>query len=337
MRWSEKAMQSETMTPQSVAYRPRRVGHVNLWVEDFHRSMNFYHEICGLGISGYESKIGAGFLSNGSTHHDIGIVVIRKGASAIARRGAAVAPAQYGEVVGLNHLGWEMETEAELVAAYQRARAVGFPIHRTTDQGSSRSTYVFDEDGVVHQFYADMVKDWRTVFTGGELDLHANPPWTPGSPAPHTERRFDLDPEIRRDPNAPLHPLRIAHSALVTPDLARARRFYVDIAGLAVAHEKPGGPIYLRGKASVCDLIVAAGSRSEQHHAAFEVDPSENLDAAETKLAKLGVPVVRSVDTPFKRSIFIRDPDGIVLEFFFRRASLESSPAVYSEGDLFLV
>jgi catechol 2,3-dioxygenase len=39
-----------------------------------------------------------------------------------------------GAQVGLNHLGWEMESEAQLVEAYQRLRTAGISAQRPSAQ-----------------------------------------------------------------------------------------------------------------------------------------------------------------------------------------------------------
>ena len=118
----------------------------NLFINDLDRSVEFYTKICGFEITALETKIGAGFFSNGNTHHDIGVVEVKNYEElAKTRHGETSAR---GYVAGLNHFGWEMANQKELVDAHFRAIEVGIE-PRVTDQGTSPV-------------------------------LHSSPPWTPG-------------------------------------------------------------------------------------------------------------------------------------------------------------
>jgi catechol 2,3-dioxygenase len=316
-----KASVAQFTEAAPVRYRPRRVGHVNFFIDDLDRSVEFYTKICGFEITALETKIGAGFFSNGNTHHDIGVVEVKNYAElAKSRHGETSAR---GYVPGLNHFGWEMANEKELVDAHFRAIEAGIE-PRVTDQGTSRSNYVFDMDLMLHQFYADQIKDWRTVFTGGPTELHSNPPWTPGESEPSTDPRYDVDPEIRRVADAPLHPIRVTHGCIVTDDLAALREFYERTGGFDPVYETPDGAlVYLGGTASHYDLILAqsgTGTPAGFHHAAFELGADEDMDKAAEGLAERGVEVVKTADLPHKRSLIVADPDGTLLEFYVRRS-----------------
>ena len=315
-----KASVAQFTEAAPVRYRPRRVGHVNLFINDLDRSVEFYTKICGFEITALETKIGAGFFSNGNTHHDIGVVEVKNYEElAKTRHGETSAR---GYVAGLNHFGWEMANEKELVDAHFRAIEAGIE-PRVTDQGTSRSNYVFDMDLMLHQFYADQIKDWRTVFTGGPTELHSNPPWTPGDSEPSTDSRYDPDPEIRRVAQSPLHPIKVTHGCIVTDDLAALRGFYERTGGFDPVYETPDGAlVYLRGAASHYDMILAqsgGGTPAGFHHASFEFSADEDIDKAVEELAARGVDVVKTTDLPHKRSLFIVDPDDTRLEFYIRR------------------
>jgi catechol 2,3-dioxygenase len=315
--------------PPAIRYRPRRVGHLNLWVSNWRASIDFYRTVCGFTENGRESKLGAGFLSNGNTHHDLGIVNVQSAAAKIARAGhLKLLPDNYGKVPGLNHFGWEMDTETDLVAAVERARAADFTIHRYTDQGNSYSTYVFDQDGVVHQFYADKQKDWRALYKGFELDFHSNPPWEPGKKPPSTARNYWVDPPISRNEHAPLHPIRVTHAVLLSNDIERTKDFYTEVAGLDVAYAAPDNSVYyLAGSAAVTDVVLfkaGPGRLAGMHHGAFECSVDEDMGLAEAELARRGIPVAASIDNANKRSVFVRDPDGMLLEFYVRRSTARS-------------
>ena len=323
-----KASVAQFTEPAAVRYRPRRLGHVNFFITDLDRSVAFYTRVCGFEITALERRIGAGFFSNGNTHHDIGVVEVKNYEELAKSRHGETSARGYRP--GLNHFGWEMENEKELVEAHFRALEAGIE-PRVTDQGTSRSNYVFDMELTLHQFYADQVKDWRTVFTGGDTELHANPPWTPGESEPSTEPRYVSDPEIHRVEEAPLHPIKVAHCCIVTDDLARLRGFYERTGGFDPMHETTDGNlVYLRGGASDYDMILARseeGTDAGFHHASFEVAGDEDLDGAAAALEDLGVQIIENCDLPHKRSLFIRDPDGTALEFFIRRGGGFGAPS----------
>src|SRR5262245_6899077 len=172
-------------------FAPRRLGHANLFVGDVERSAHFYQAVCGLELVRREPAITAAFLSNGNTHHDVGLIQV----SPEARRGrdGYLQPSSTrGKRPGLNHLGFEMESEIDLVAAHQRAVAAAVPIFSTADHIISRSVYVFDPSGNLLEFYADALADWRTVFNPEQEDLVSGA-WTPGATPPSAARHYPVN------------------------------------------------------------------------------------------------------------------------------------------------
>ena len=220
-----------------ISFPTRRIGHANLFVTELTPSMDFYMNICGFEQTARESHAGAGFLSNGNTNHDLACVVLRN--DNISRHVLKERPGR-GEAPGLNHFGWELACEADLVGGYKRALEEGNELQHI-DMGTGRSAFIFDDDGNQHQFYASQTRNWRKVYTGGEVELHANPPWDPLAQDPSTEETFDLSTDIRRVEAAPLHPQRITHAVMVAPDFAATKRFYTDVAGLTAVREIEGG------------------------------------------------------------------------------------------------
>ena len=53
----------------------------------------------------------------------------------------------------------------------------------------------------------------------------------------------------------------------------------------------------------------------------FELPGEDELDRASGKLAGGNIRPDRELDLPWKRSLFLRDPDGIVSEWFVQRPS----------------
>src|SRR5690606_35249262 len=117
---SQTSARPEIQASDSRYFRPRRMGHVNLVVGDLDESMRFYNAVIGFEESYRVIAIRGGFLSNGNTHHDIGMV-------------ESSGPAGRGRKPGLNHLAFELETEVDLVEGYNRAIKDGMVFQRTLD------------------------------------------------------------------------------------------------------------------------------------------------------------------------------------------------------------
>ena len=320
---------------QTVRFAPRRLGHANLFVGDVERSARFYHEVCGLELVRREPAITAAFLSNGNTHHDVGLIQV----SPEARRGrdGFVQPSgTRGKRPGLNHLGFEMESETELVAAYRRAVAAGVQVHSTADHIISRSVYLFDPSGNLLEFYSDALPDWRTVFNPEQEDLVTGA-WTPGATPPADDRYYPVDPEIRRVPDALVPSRKVTYAVLGVPRLAESLAFYDEVVGLHPIAGDGERMAALRGSVSPLDLVLfetADGQRPGLHHVAFEVASGDELGAARRRLQAAGVTLETEVESPAKRSLFVRDPDGMLIEFTHRRAAPAGRAA---PGDVTLV
>lgn len=312
----------KTEKSAQIAYRPRRLGHVNLFVENMEETCTFLHEICGFEQTGIIGKSRSAFYSNGNTHHDIGFIETDAYVAFRKKYPDPADPPGRGTVPSLNHFGWEMEHEKSLVDAYQRAMAQGVK-PRITNNGTSLSNYLFDPEGMQHQFYADEELDWRKVYTGGDVDLHRPASWVPGKLPPSTDHNYDPDPKLRRDAAAPLHPMRVTHGAIVATHYDQTLDYYTRVAGLEPVYSGRNGDFcYLRGAASHFDIVLlrpAPGLPGGFHHAAFEVWPDEDLDRAEAALKKRGVRILHRADLPHKASLCIAGPSGIPLEFYIRR------------------
>jgi catechol 2,3-dioxygenase len=308
------------MTAQRVSFAPRRLGHANLFVGDLDRSMAFYNCICGLEEVRREPGIGPGFLTNGNTHHDIGLMQTMA-AARVGREGHVQVPDGRGTRPDLNHFGWEMENEATLIAAYRHAREAGVEIHRTADHQLSHSVYLFDPDGNLHEFYADVVEDWRTIFNPEREDLITSH-WDPLAGLGSERRYYPQNPKVAQVPAARFHPDRITHAVLVARDFAAMRSFFIDVAGLVPVGATYDDAVLLRGQATDGFDLALFRSRDELppgvHHIAFAVPDEAALIAAEEQGREAG-DIELILDRPAKRSVFIHDPDGMRIEFYARR------------------
>lgn len=294
---------------QTPWFQPRRFTHANLYVSDLDRSMDFYSSVVGLEEVYRRPPIKGGFLSTGSTHHDIGMVEIT---SPLCKTGAP----------GLNHLAFEVESEAALVEGYRRVEAPEEAFPRTVDHDITRSLYGTDPDGNMIEIYADMHKDWRAR-RAGEVNM-PTPNWSPGEPAPTSDRNYHIDPEIRRVEAAAFHPRRITHATLVVDDYAGALEYYANRIGLEPVLGGPGSAFAILGGA--CGTYDLALFRAHEgrapglHHIGFEAWDDEDLSAAAARLAGLGLSPEVEINHASRRAVYLRDPDGIRIQFFVDRA-----------------
>src|SRR5690606_18126859 len=125
--------------------RPRRLAHFNLYVSNLEAATGFYQDVCGIRYIAAEPHVPIRFFTNGSSHHELGLIELREG-DRIGRDGFVQGTTKPGQKPGLNHLGWEMESEAQLVDAYRRLKSTGVISH-TADHTIARSVYVADPDG----------------------------------------------------------------------------------------------------------------------------------------------------------------------------------------------
>ena len=316
-------MTTQTAAAPAVKFSPRRLAHCNLFVTDLERSMQFFNNVCGFEDVFRESALDFGFLSNGNSHHDIGLCQISSAAK-IGRDGHVQISKERGNHAGLNHFGWEMETEKSLVDAYNRAVAAGCKIHRTTDHQLSHSNYVFDPDGNLHEFYADAMTDWRTIFHGGS-GPEISGDWDPNGSSPSTDAKYHQNFELRRVDDALIHPVRITHAVLMTKNFAPMVEFFSDVGGLQLVYTSPDDDLVcLAGTNSgyAYDLALfrqPPGDQNTVHHNSFEMSDETEMEAAEAALRRNDIEIEFRVDNATKRSLFIKDPDDMRFEFYAPR------------------
>jgi len=289
-------------------FEPRRLGHVNLVVSDVDRSMEFYKSVAGIAEAYVQPKARAGFLSNGNTHHDIGMV-------------ESSGPLGLGRAPGLNHVAFELETEVDLVDGYNRAIADQVSFARSADHDIAHSVYGKDPDGNLYEIYADVIRDWRSARSG--VVTKPKPVWTPGSTPPLAERNYHENPELTRVAGAIFHPRRTTHATLVVERFEESVDYYTRVIGMDVlaggadaAYALLGGTLGERG----LGLFRAVPRQSiGLHHVGFEVWDDADLDASVARLRATGSAPVAEITHELRRVVLVRDPDGILLQFFVDR------------------
>ncbi len=299
-----------TERQQDTYFQPRRLGHVNLVVGDLDASMRFYNEVVGLEEAYRVLAIQGGFLGNGNTHHDIGMV-------------ASAGPSGKGRPPGLNHLAFELETEVDLVQGYERAIADHVVFQRTLDHDIAHSAYCEDPDGNSCELYADVERDWRNARAGNVTK--AKPIWKPGMTVPNTERNYDPDPAISRVDHAIFHPLRTKHATLVVKNLEESLRFYQEVVGLRllVQHEQGAYALFggTCGERNIAVVKASGDNAPGLHHFGLELRSEAELDASLSELSARGMQPERVVDHPLRRAVFLKDPDGLRVQLFIDKAS----------------
>ena len=209
---------------------PRRFAHANLFISDVRQSMDFYGRIAGLEELFQEPAIHAGFMGNGNTHHDVSVTQVSE-ESLIGRAGQVLVPPEFGRKPDLFHIAFEMENEAELVAAHDRAVRYGVTIVMTADHTFAKSVYLLDAERNLLEFTSDSTSDWRATYRELEGQLVTGP-WTPGELEPTTERNYAPDPEIRRTRGVAVHSRRTTHAVLGCRNLDEQVAFYREVGGL---------------------------------------------------------------------------------------------------------
>lgn len=307
-------------------FTPRRFGHSNVFVSEVHRSMDFYHRVVGLQECFQEPAMHAGFMGNGNSHHDLGLMQISE-EDILGKENHVLVPAGFGKKPGLFHLAYEVESEAELVEGYEKVVKGGVKLLMVVDHTLAKSVYMIDPEGNVIELTADATKDWRKTFRDHAGQLVTGP-WTPGKEPPSTEKNYPVDPKITEVPDALMHTRRTTHPVLGCRDFAQQLSFYKNVVGLQEARNGAAeGVAVLRGTVAPCSLILFDANRSNAnagyHHTAYEV-PSADLENATARLRASGVSVTATYDDRGKRSVFARDPDGLGIEFFAHAKGTEA-------------
>ncbi len=133
----------------------------------------------------------------------------------------------------------------------------------------------------------------------------------------------------------------LAHVVLRVRDLERSKNWYQDVMGLKVMAEFPGRMAFLSASESVShelglmqispDAPGPDSSRVGMYHTGWQLESRDELLNLKTKLEAKGVDVVGIGDHGISLGVYVKDPDGNELEFFYEIPP-EQWPA---DGDLF--
>ena len=119
-----------------MSYRPKYLGHVNIYVRNVERSHKWYEDVLGLHTYDYMPGRAAFMSADQEQSHEVALMQVGDD-----------APLQQKRQVGLNHMAWMMHSLDDLKDAYQRLKELDVPIEHVSDHGISIGVYFRDPDG----------------------------------------------------------------------------------------------------------------------------------------------------------------------------------------------
>jgi len=302
-------MYMNTLNAKAGYFAPRRLAHANLFVSHYEKAYTFYRHVFGFAEAYRQPDNLASFLSNGNTYHDLALTDIR---SKYARA---------GQRPGLNHLAFEVASEADLVASYQAAVNDGVQFVWTANHDVAHSTYLKDPDGFEVEFYADVVQDWAQARKG--IIIKKKPEWIPGvTNVPDTRRLFNPNPVLKCLDDTVARSKRVTHVALTVRNFEQMYAFYTSFAGLKPFFDaRASGCVLLAGSAGAGDLalIDQKGQVPRLHHVGVEVWAESDLDAIVHNAQSVGARIVKVVDHAARKAVSVADEDGIVMQLYVNR------------------
>ncbi|WP_374624693.1 VOC family protein [Pandoraea sp.] len=305
-------------------FSSRRLAHANLFVSDYVKACDFYRNVFGFAEAYRQPDNLASFLSNGNTYHDFALVDIQS------------KYAKAGQQPGLNHLAFEVDSEANLVHAYKAALAAGIRFIGPADHDVAHSIYLKDPDGNEVEFYADVVENWEEARKG--IIVKQKPKWVPGETnVPDTRHLYNPNPNLKRLADTLIHGKRVTHMALVTRDFAAMFRFYTEVAGLQpFFSSRDGTSVLLAGTVSTGDIALIRDERATPglRHVGVEVWSEEDLRAAVEGVAEFGGKVVRDVNHASRHAVCVKDADGLVMQLYVNKDWTPGTIATASSEDL---
>jgi catechol 2,3-dioxygenase len=129
---------------------------------------------------------------------------------------------------------------------------------------------------------------------------------------------------------------RLGHAVIKVRDLERALAFYRDALGLREVARHGGDMVFLSSGETHHELALVQVEPGDQavppnrrqvglHHLAFRVgEHLDTLRAWRDRLRVLGIPILGLSDHRVSQSIYLRDPDGLLIELY-----VDADPAIW--------
>jgi catechol 2,3-dioxygenase len=119
-----------------MGYKPKKLGHVNIFVRNAERARDWYVDLLGLHTYGFTPGRAAFLTSDLGNSHEVALIEVGEN-----------APSPQEGQVGLNHMAWYMESLEDLKEIYYRIKERNIPIERVSDHGHAIGIYIHDPDG----------------------------------------------------------------------------------------------------------------------------------------------------------------------------------------------
>jgi catechol 2,3-dioxygenase len=117
----------------------------------------------------------------------------------------------------------------------------------------------------------------------------------------------------------------IVHAALVVADMKTAFQHYTQAIGLTPLLGDASSPFVVLGgtcgERNLSLFRAGNGRKPGYHHAGFEVWNEDELNASVARARADGLRIDLDIAHPFRRSVFITDPDGFRVQFFADRGA----------------
>lgn len=138
-----------------------RIGHVHLKVSDLKRSLAFYCDLLGFGLTTMYGDQAA-FISAGGYHHHIGLNTWQ----------SEGAPRPPWFSTGLFHTAILYPSRSDLAVILDRLHKAGYPITGASDHGVSEAIYLDDPDGNGVELYCDRPPEQWTYRADGSIEMY---------------------------------------------------------------------------------------------------------------------------------------------------------------------
>ena len=119
-----------------MSYKPRKLGHVNIFVRNAERARDWYADLLGLHTYGFTPGRAAFLTSDLGNSHEVALIEVGED-----------APGPQKGQVGLNHMAWYMDSLDDLKELYFRIKERNIEIEHVSDHGHAIGIYIRDPDG----------------------------------------------------------------------------------------------------------------------------------------------------------------------------------------------
>ena len=113
-----------------MSYKPRKLGHVNIFVRNAERARAWYEDLLGLHTYGFTPGRAAFMTSDLGNSHEIALIEVGE-----------EAPGPQKGQVGLNHMAWYMDSLDDLKELYFRIKEKNIEIERVGPRPCHRYLY----------------------------------------------------------------------------------------------------------------------------------------------------------------------------------------------------